>query len=290
MHHAAVRATGSVSVALGEGREAVVRWSRNRLHFHPRVFRLAFEGFGGAPEGEALGLAWRLFSAARTALVVHDPLLLRVTVEASDPLLAHLRRLGLLDARGVHVVRFAVPDLRGRALVSRSALGSAVRLVSLEEALVEVPPAALVEAWATAYGRAARLDPATPEELTEEELHDQFFGDADLDTDLSVCALTEGRLVGLCPVYRSEDRLEVELGTVGALAEMSERRLGVSRAMLRDVARRAADQGIELMCAEVDADLPESVYLFAEMPGRVVESLVSLMYVPRWAAADEPVG
>ena len=34
---------------------------------------------------------------------------------------------------------------------------------------------------------------------------------------------------------------------------------------------------------EVDSDAPWGLYAFADLPGRVNESLVSLMFVPKWA-------
>lgn len=54
--------------------------------------------------------------------------------------------------------------------------------------------------------------------------------------------------------------------------------------MLRDVADRAASNGVVRILAEVDADAPSSVYVFADLAGQVVESLVSLMYVPKWVS------
>src|SRR5690606_416529 len=145
----------------------------------------------------------------------HDPLLLRVTLDSRAALLPHLRDLGFLDVRGVYVVTFATSDLFDQEPGSSIDTASGVRLVSLSEAVRLVGEAALVEVWAAAYGRAARLDPATPHALPEAELRDLFLGDEDLDSDVSVCALASQRLVGVCPVYRSGDPLQVELGPVG---------------------------------------------------------------------------
>ncbi len=270
----------SVSVDLVGGRQAVIGWMRNRLHFHPRVFRLTLEGFEYLPDDEVEQLVGKLFYAALDALAEHDPLVLRVTLDMGVSLTPHLRKLGFLDARGVHVVTFGVSDVLGREVRGS---GAQLRLVSLSEALAAVGEQELLEVWTEAYGRAARLDPATPSALVASELRDLFLGEDGLATRMSVCAFFEDRLVGVCPAYRSGDALEVELGAVGVRSDALDRHTEISLAMVHDVAERAARQGVRRLIAEVDADAPLAVYPFADLPGRVTESLQSLMYVPRWA-------
>ena len=278
-----MRTADSVRIALEGGHEVAIRWLRNRLHFHPCVLRLAFEGFDDVPPDDAYALLRRLFPFALTCPAEHEPLLLRVTLDSGAALLPHLRDLGFLDARGVHVVNFAISDLLNEEEGVSAGKAPEARLVSLAEAVRLAGEAALIEVWAAAYGRAARLDPATPHVLPAAELRDLLLGDEDLDVHLSVCVLASERLVGVCPIYRSPgDPLQVELGTVGVGAGESEQHQAVSSLLLRAAAERAAEMGVERLVAEVDADAPESVYLFAGLPGRVSESLVSLMYVPRW--------
>ena len=94
-----MRTADSVSIALEGGHEVAIRWLRNRLHFHPRVFRLAFEGFDDVPPDDAYALLQRLFPS-RCVLASTNPLLLRVTLDSGAALLPR-RDLGFLDARGV---------------------------------------------------------------------------------------------------------------------------------------------------------------------------------------------
>lgn len=280
MGHSITRTADSVELEHGE-RRLSLRWARNRVHFHPRVFRLAFAGFDGLPPGVARELAGALLSEALAALADLQPLLLRVTVEEDTELLPALQGLGFLLARGVYVVAIDVPDLLSSP---DEGVPKSLRLISLKDATALVSEDELAAVWADAYGSAARLDPATLGELTSEERRALFLGDEGLDADLSVCAFLDERLVGVCPIYGGSGDLERELGTVGVAAPWLERHSEISLAMLRDVADRAAIIGIARILAEVDADSPSSVYVFADLPGRVVESLVSLMYVPQWVS------
>ena len=240
---------------------------------------MAFTGFDGLPAEVARELAGVLLSEALAVVADLQPLLLRVTLEEDTELLPALQELGFLLARGVYVVAIEVPDL-----VSSPNVGApkALRLISLKEATALVSEDELTAVWTDAYGRAARLDPATLGELTGDERRALFLGDEELDADLSVCAFLDERLVGVCPVYGGSGGMERELGTVGVAAPWLDLHPEISLAMLRDVADRAASEGVARLLAEVDADAPMSVYVFADLPGRVVESLVSLMYVPRW--------
>jgi len=279
-----LRSADAVELEYGAQRLGV-RWSRNRVHYQPRVFRLDFVGFAAVPADVVGELAGVLVAEARDALVGYRPLLLRVTVGQDSDLLPHLQKLGFLFARGVYVVAFEVPDLLGAAEEESLA---ALRLVSLGEAAALAAEEELMAVWAEAYGRSARLDPATLGVLSAEELRALFLGDEDMDWDLSVCAFAGGELVGVCPAYRGSGDVERELGAVGVAASWLEWQSVISVAMVRSVAGRAAGRGVERVVAEVDADAPSSVYAFAELPGRVVESLVSLMYTPNWVVA--PVG
>lgn len=282
MQHDVLRTADSVSATL-DGRHGVaIKWSRNRLHFHPRVFRLAFQGFDGVSTQEVDAVLPRLFSEALAGLAEHDPLLLRVTLDADARLLSSLREQGFLDARGVHLVSIEVLDLLDYGSGLGVDAGAAIDMVSLAEATHILEEKALVKVWLEAYGRAARLDPVTAGALSEVELRDLFLVDEDLNTDVTVCAVEGERLVGVCPVYRTNEPLQMELGTVGVGDSELRRHQAVSLAMLRNAAERAAGRGVERFIAEVDADAPDTVYLFAELPSRVTESLVSLMYVPNW--------
>jgi len=279
-----LRSADAVELKYGAQRLGV-RWSRNRVHYQPRVFRLDFVGFAAVPDDEVGELAGVLFAAARDALVGHRPLLLRVTLGQDSDLLPHLQKLGFLFARGVYVVAFEVPDLLGTTEESSPA---ALRLVSLDEASALTSEEELMAVWAEAYGRSARLDPATLDALSAQEQRALFLGNEDLDWELSVCAFAGGELVGVCPAYRGSDDLERELGAVGVAASWLEGQSVISLAMVRSVAGRVTGRGVERLVAEVDADAPSSVYTFAELSGRLVESLVSLMYAPNWVV--EPVG
>src|SRR5690606_3188977 len=109
-------------------------------------------------------------------------------------------------------------------------------------------------------------------------------GDPRQDAHLPEGAHDAAQLACVCPAYRAGDSVERGSGTVGVAAPWLKRHVGISLAMVRSAAGRASSRGVERLLAEVDADAPESVYLFADLPGRVVESLVSLMYVPEWSA------
>ena len=135
------------------------------------------------------------------------------------------------------------------------------------------------------YGRTARLDPATPDMLRAKEQNELFLGDPDMDANVSVCAVAGGQPVGLCLAYRGTDPLEMEFGPVGVGSDVVDRHQEISLSMVRSAAGRAAELGVKLMQAEVDSDAHWGLYPFADLPGRVVESLVSLMYVPKWSLA-----
>lgn len=242
---------------------------------------MAFTGFDGLPAEVARELAGALLSEALAVIADLQPLLLRVTLEEDTELLPALQELGFLLARSVYVVAIKVPDLLSSPNVGAP---KALRLISLKEATALVSEDELTAVWTDAYGRAARLDPATLGELTGDERRALFLGDEELDADLSVCAFLDERLVGVCPVYGGSGGMERELGTVGVAAPWLDLHPEISLAMLRDVADRAASEGVARLLAEVDADAPMSVYVFADLPGRVVESLVSLMYVPKWVS------
>lgn len=279
MDHTVTRTADSVELE-HDGRRLAIGWSRNRFHYHRRVLRLAFIGFDGVPGNVVKELVDAMLSEAFAATADLQPLLLRVTLE-DEKLLAALQELGFLLARGVYVVSIEVSDLLRSPKVE---VLTPLRLTSLQEATALVSEDELTAVWTDAYGRAARLDPATLEELTGDERRALLLGDEELNADLSVCAFLDERLVGVCPVYGGSGELERELGAVGVAAPWLERHSEISLAMLRDVADRAAGAGVSRILAEVDADAPSSVYIFADLPGRVVESLVSLMYVPKWVS------
>src|SRR5690625_1037601 len=278
MEHPITRKAGSVAIEY-DSQLLSLSWSRNRFHYHPRVFRVSFSGFEGVVPEVAREMAKALLIEARAILSDRQPLLLRVTLEQDAHLLPLLQELGFLFARGVHLVAIDVPTLLGSPV---RALPGHLRMRSLNESTALVSTDDLTAVWAEAYGRAARLDPATLGELTVEELHALFPGDQDLDAHLTVCAFEGDQLVGVCPVYRGDDDLVCELGTVGVADPWVAMESEISMAMLGAMARRAASMGVERLIAEVDADAPSSVYLYADVPGRVLESLISLMYVPKW--------
>lgn len=278
MEHPITRSANAVALENG-GQRLSLSWSRNRIHYHPRVFRLSFAGFEGANAELMREQASALLSEALTVLSDQQPLLFRVTIEHDAHLLPLLQELGFLFARGVHLVAIDVPTLLRSPV---RALPGHLRMRSLNESTALVSTDDLTAVWAEAYGRAARLDPATLGELTVEELHALFPGDQDLDAHLTVCAFEGNQLVGVCPVYRGDDDLVCELGTVGVADPWVAMESEISMAMLGAMARRAASMGVQRLIVEVDADAPSSVYLYADVPGRVLESLISLMYVPKW--------
>lgn len=282
MQHKATRAGDAVELEAG-GWLLRLRWFQNRLHYQPGVYRLTWEGFPDLPQelpSEHVSKHLRvLFAEARAALAEHRPSVMRVTVASASPLLPHLRRLGFLSVRGVHILELQVADLLEAAGSSHD---GAFHLLPLEEARPLVPDDDLMTVWEQAYARAARLDLATPEMLFAEERRSLFLGDEDLDTALSICAFSGDSLVGICPVYSGDDEREREIGTTGVADGWEGRHVEASLAMIRGAAARAQAEGVELLVAEVDADAPYIVHTYAALPGKVVESLESLMYVPQW--------
>lgn len=271
-----------VEVDIGQNRVIAVKWQRNRLHYNPRIFSLYFEGQCTLLSNEE-GQLRTLLSKALATLAEYDPLLLRVTLDSGSPFLSPLRQLGFLDTRNVYVVGFRIPELL--QVEDASAYLPSIRLVSLAEALVTTSEEALTELWLEIYGHAARIDPATPHQLSATELHDLFLGDGNLDHSVSVCAFDGERLVGICPAYETGAAQDMELGTVGVETKSMGRHQEISLAMLRSASRRAANKGIERFSLEVDSDSHWSLYPSADLPGQVEEVLVSLMYVPKWASS-----
>lgn len=277
-----MKLTDTVGIDIGQNHRLSVRWWRNRLHYHPRVLTLSFEGSSASLQVDDESIR-TLFAKALTKFAGLDPLMLRVTLESGSPLLPPLRRLGFLDTRTVFVVGFDVPGILRMSAPLAADAHPRVRLVSLAQALEAVSEEALTALWLEVYGRTARLDPATPHQISTKEQHEMFLGDGELDRSVSVCALEGERLVGICPAYRTNDPLGIELGSVGVGSGSLERHQELSVAMVRSAASRAATTGVRRMSVEVDSDAPWGLYAVADLPGRVVESLVSLMYVPKWS-------
>src|SRR5690625_1074431 len=279
MCHTITRTASSVELEY-DGRRLSLQWTQNRIHYHARVFSITFTGFADLSTTVSRELAGALLSETLAILADLQPLVIRATLE-DEKLLVVLQELGFLLTRGVYVVAIEVSKLSPS---SEEEVHTPLHLTSLREATALTSARELTAVWADAYAHAARLDPATLKELTDDERHSLFLGDEDLDADLSTCAFLDRQLIGACPVYRAGGELERELGEVGVAAPWQERHTEISLSMLRYAADHAAKNGVTRFLAEVDADAPSSVYLFADLPGRVVESLVSLMYVPKWAS------
>lgn len=273
-----------VEVDIGQNRMIAVKWQRNRLHYNPRIFNLYFDGQCMLSSNEE-GQLRTLLSKALATLAEYDPLLLRVTLESDSPFLSPLRRLGFLDTRNVYIVGFWILQLLQEEEEVAVDYIPSIRLVSLEEALATASEKALTELWLEVYGHTARIDPATPHQLSAPELQDLFLGDENLDRSVSVCAFDGERLVGICPAYETGAAQEMELGTVGVETKSMGRHQEISLAMLRSAARRAANKGMERFSLEVDSDSHWSLYPSADLSGQVEEVLVSLMYVPKWASS-----
>lgn len=231
-----------------------------------------------------------LLDEALTVLAAHDPLVMRVTLVHDSPLVAPLQKVGFHLSRSVLVVEFDVQELLAQPPVSDARAGQQLQLVSLREALDLSSEEELLDLWLDVYGQTAHLDPVSKGLLSAEEWRELFLGDASLDSGASVCVFTDGRPIGICPVYLGSAPAEMELGTVGVGTRFMDLHREASLLMVTDVARRVAPLGVKRLLVEVDSDAPWGLYAFADLPGRVVETLASLMLVPRWDAGDGETG
>src|SRR5690554_2281021 len=188
-----------------------LRYSRNRYHYHPRVYRLHLEQLGECqPEDLGIGLGMLLRELLQVTAQAR-PLLFRSTVSKDSPLLAVLRSMGFLETRRVYEPWLYPADVPETPLVPPT--GTA--LTPLSSALDRNLHRELVELYVEIYARTSRLDPATPEQLSAEDWTDELLADPDLDKDLSCCVFRGDRPVGLATVYRGEQEDTIELGPFG---------------------------------------------------------------------------
>lgn len=257
------------------------RWMRNRWHWHERVLRLVISQSGElAPSDAVAAVKLLVGELQRVSVDGTRPLLFRVTVASESSLLRALRSAGFMVAR--HVFE---PTLDPRvAAVNTMALPDGAELISLSAARRQFGDAALSGIYLEVYSRSSRLDPATPECLTAEELAGLLFADEQLAMDLSCCAVLNGVPVGLVPVFRGDAQYQFELGPFGVADGHIGRHEEFSQQMLNWVFRASLNAPwlAEQFTAEIDSDDPYTLYACAALPFRAAAESVSLFWAPHW--------
>lgn len=258
-----------------------VRWFRNRWHWHERVFRLVMsEADELTPSGSMAAVELLVTELQQVSVDERRPLLFRVTVASESSLLPALRTVGFMVAR--HVFE---PTLDPRAAVqSALELPDGAELLSLTAARRRFGDAALTGIYLAVYARCSRLDPATPERLTDAERADFLFSDEQLVVDLSCCAVLNGVPAGLVPVFQGAARHHFEFGPFGVTDSHLERYEEVTGGMLNWVfeASLNAPWLADQFTAEIDSDDPYILYACAALPFRAAAESVSLFFAPQW--------
>lgn len=257
-----------------------VRWLLNRMHYHPRVVRLEFDGFGGLPDADLPPVVKQTIASATRELQGTNPLLLRTTVEAESGLHHALLDYGFFESR-----RVLEPVLQlDQALTN-------LRSVESTDGAPRITPLAdvtdrdeLLDLMLEIYARTSRLDPATPEHFSRNELWNMFT--EDVNWQASSCAMLDGELIGLCIIHSGASAGEVELGLCGVRASQLARHQETGLALLLASARAAQHAGARLLRAELDTDDPWMLYLCAELPFRRDTESVSLVFAPNWTVTD----
>lgn len=244
MPYQAQRRPDRIELRLANEVVAELRWSHNRLHYHPGILRLSFQGFDTIHPPDLAHVIDVAFLALRSAMNAEAALLLRVTLDEHSMLLPHLKRCGLLETRRVYepVLPLDEPTPeREHRLESFSVRH--VQLLGVSEAHTLVGEESLERLFWEVYARVARLDPATPERLSEEERTALALGNEALEWHTTTCAFVGSHLAGICCIYRSEAVEELEIGPIGVAGAERPHHHQIAVAMLGTSIMRAKELG-----------------------------------------------
>lgn len=269
---------GHVSISSNE-HNVSVQWQLNRMHFHPRIVRLAIHGLDTTAEAEHEPVLRQLLTDLKRQIEVFDPLLIRATVGAGTKVHDALLNLGFFETRRVlePVLQLDLPTVE---ILSASVSQSADPHIDTIPLTAANDHEQLLDLLIQVYARTSRLDPATPERFERKELWSLFTDD--IDWELSTCAYQAGELIGICAIHRGVKASEVELGLLGVLSSQLDKHSAVTLAMLGRSVHAVRATGISQLRAEIDTDDPWVLRTCAELPFRRAAESVSLALAPKW--------
>ncbi len=247
------------AVAYVDGSEVgSLRFSTNRLHFHPRIFYVRF-ALGDTPTSRLAEVAGALYKTMMGALEPRDPLLFYTGADEDSPLLPALRSLGFREFRRVYLPTLEVRSFELSSLdacVNRTAaLG--YRVV----ALVEFEPTdhtkgALFRLFSEVYADTATVVPATPEAFSPDEWWSDLVEDEAVIPEAFFVALRGDDMAGFGTLYRGEREGELETGIFGTARLHRHHHRDLMLAVKAREIAYAKLHGYRAIRAEIDADNP----------------------------------
>ena len=262
-----------------------VTFLHNRVHYHPRIYTVAFSDFA---TGTDVSLIVRgLYDRLVQELQPHQPLLLRTGVDEGDPFYAVLKSLGFRNYRRVYnpVLDVAAFDLERlkEAETTFAALGyEIVRLSDLNWSEIETE---LYTLHAEVYRDTSTVVPATPEQLSQSEwLGTTVKADAVIPEAFFI-AVKDGEFVGFGNLFRGDEIGELETGTFGTKRSYRHHHREIMLAIKAREIAYAKTHGYKTIRAEIDAENPWILQICAELPFMQGKDYLSMVRVMNWTVA-----
>ena len=262
-----------------------VTFLHNRVHYHPRIYTVAFSDFATGTDVSLV--THKLYNRLVQELQPHQPLLLRTGVDEGDPFYAVLKSLGFRNYRRVYnpvldVAAFDLERLR-EAETTFAALGyEIVRLSDLNWSEIETE---LYTLHAEVYRDTSTVVPATPEQLSQSEwLGTTVKADAVIPEAFFI-AVKNGEFVGFGNLFRSDEIGELETGTFGTKRSYRHHHREIMLAIKAREIAYAKTHGYKTIRAEIDAENPWILQICAELPFMQGKDYLSMVRVMNWTVA-----
>ena len=267
-----------------------VTFLHNRVHYHPRIYTVAFSDFAtgtDVSQVDASRIARGLYDRLVQELQPHKPLLLRTGVDEGDPFYAVLKSLGFRNYRRVYnpvldVAAFDLERLR-EAETAFSAFGyEIVRLPDLTWSEIETELYAL---YVEVYRDTSTVVPATPERFSRAEWLKATVGDDAVIPEAFFIAVKDGEFVGFGNLFRGDEIGELETGTFGTKRSHRHHHREIMLAIKAREIAYAKTHGHKTIRAEIDAENPWILQICAELPFVQGKDYLSMVRVMNWTVA-----
>lgn len=283
-----VRLETPTKLAAYKGTEPVgtLSFFRNRFHYHPHVYSVAFSDF--ATGIDAASVARSLYDRLVRELHPKKPLLLRTGVDEGDAFYSVLRSLGFRDYRRVYC-----PTLDGAtfdlelfrdAEAAFQALGYDIVQLSDLNRTAEIE-AKLYALHCEVYTDTSTVVPATPEQFSQAEwLKETVRNDAVIPEAFFI-ALKDDGFVGFGNLFQGEVEDELETGTFGTRRTHRHHHREIMLALKAREVAYAKERGYATIRAEIDAENPWILHVCAELPFVQGKDHLSMVRVMNWSVA-----
>lgn len=235
-------------------RVGALTFFRNRVHFHPGIYSVAFSDF--APGMGLTAVVRALYDALARELRPTNPLLLRTGVDEGDDLYAALRSLGFRDYRRVYspVLDISTFDLKRLAHAERSAAVLGYEIVRL----ADLKPTAdletrLYDLHTEVYADTSAIVPATPERLGKKEWLGAFIYSDEVIPEAFFIAVKGGAFAGFGNLFRGEEG-GLETATFGTRRSYRHHHREIMLAVKAREIGYAKAHGYRTIRAEIDVD------------------------------------